>query len=93
MQQPTSITHMTDRGPNRTEPEAAQRIGISLSGLRKKRSDGSGPPYLRIGRLIRYRDKDIEEWLEKRMISPENRVQAGQMIDEGQVPALPPERA
>ena len=64
MQQPTSITDVM------TESETAEHIGISLSGLRKWRNDGSGPPYIRIGRLIRYREKDIEEWLAHRTVSP-----------------------
>ena len=64
MQQATSITGVM------TEPETAEHIGISLSGLRKWRNDGRGPAYVRLGRLIRYRRTDIEEWLEKRMISP-----------------------
>jgi excisionase family DNA binding protein len=65
MQHQLSITDVM------TEPETAEHIGISLSGLRKWRSDGRGPPYVRLGRLIRYRRTVVEEWLEKRMISPE----------------------
>jgi len=64
MQQPTSITDVM------TESETAEHIGISLSGLRKWRNDGSGPPYVRLGRLIRYRRTVVEEWLERRTVSP-----------------------
>jgi hypothetical protein len=31
--------------------------------LRKRRRLGGGPPFLKIGRLVRYRREDIEEFL------------------------------
>ena len=46
-----------------TESGTAERLGISISGLRKWRRDGSGPRYIRLGRLIRYLGTDVQEWL------------------------------
>jgi len=52
-----------------TELEAARRLGVSLSGLRKWRNDGTGPRFVRLGRLIRYRAPDLESWLSDRIVS------------------------
>lgn len=43
----------------------AQRIGWTDSHLRRVRSRGLGPPYLKLGpRTIRYRVADIEAWID-----------------------------
>lgn len=52
-----------------TESDAAKYIGMSRSylnadrsnGLRKKRT--KGPAFLKLGRSIRYRKIDLDEWL------------------------------
>ena len=36
---------------------------LTVPWLRKKRREGDGPPFLKIGRLVRYRRQHIEEWL------------------------------
>ena len=41
----------------------AERLGISRSTLQSWRYAGRGPRYLKIGRLIRYRNADIETFL------------------------------
>lgn len=46
-----------------TEPETARRLGVSVSGLRKWRREGTGPQFIRMGRLVRYSALDIEAWL------------------------------
>jgi len=43
--------------------EASHHIGLSPSWLNKSRMDGSGPVYLKIGRLVRYTIKDLDIWL------------------------------
>jgi predicted DNA-binding transcriptional regulator AlpA len=53
------------------DPEAALYIGMSESFLRQSRMDGirenrtPGPPFVRIGRSVRYLRKDLDAWLEK----------------------------
>lgn len=44
--------------------EAARRLGLSLSTLEKYRFHRvpDAPPYVRIGRAVRYRVTDLEAW-------------------------------
>ena len=56
------------------EVEASIYIGMSRSFLRQGRSDGDrpgrtpSPPYVRIGRTIRYRRVDLDKWLESLVV-------------------------
>ncbi|MEK7355627.1 MAG: helix-turn-helix domain-containing protein [Bdellovibrionota bacterium] len=43
--------------------EAAEQLGIASKTLYKWVESGQ-IPYVRIGRLIRFREADLEEWLE-----------------------------
>jgi predicted DNA-binding transcriptional regulator AlpA len=43
--------------------EAATYLGISKSFLDKKRLDGSGPIYMKIGRRVTYDLSDLEIWV------------------------------
>lgn len=52
-----------------TPQEAADYTGISVSALAKLRYSGRGCSYIRIGEsatkaLIRYRRKDLDDWLD-----------------------------
>lgn len=53
------------------EREAAQYIGMSMSFLRQSRMDGlrenrtPGPPFIKIGRAVRYLRGDLDAWLER----------------------------
>lgn len=53
-----------------TEYEAAKYIGMSQSFLNADRSNGhrknrtKGPVFLKLGRSIRYRKIDLDEWLQ-----------------------------
>jgi predicted DNA-binding transcriptional regulator AlpA len=42
--------------------EAAAFLGLSKSYLDKKRLDGGGPPYLKLGRRVLYDVADLEVW-------------------------------
>jgi len=46
---------------------AARHLGFKPQTLRKKRLDGTGPPYIRLGNApsarVAYRLSDIESWL------------------------------
>ncbi len=47
--------------------EAADLLGVSTQTLRDWEKDGEGPTAIRIGkRSIRYREEDIESWLEEK---------------------------
>jgi len=51
------------------DPEAALYIGMSESFLRQSRMDGvrenrtPGPPFVKIGRAVRYLREDLDTWL------------------------------
>ncbi|MDG4562963.1 MAG: helix-turn-helix domain-containing protein [Candidatus Competibacter sp.] len=52
-----------------TDSEAAEYIGMSVSFLRQSRMEGrrdnrtAGPPFIRMGRSIRYDPQDLDAWL------------------------------
>jgi predicted DNA-binding transcriptional regulator AlpA len=46
-----------------TPPELARSLGVSVSWLAKARMDGTGPPYVKIGRAVRYPDADAKGWV------------------------------
>jgi len=45
------------------ETELAQWADLSVAVLRKWRREGRGPRYLKLGRLVRYRVRDVDLWL------------------------------
>ena len=54
-----------------TEAETSQYIGMSRSYLRQARMEGNrasrtpAPPFIKIGRSIRYRQEDVDKWLDE----------------------------
>jgi hypothetical protein len=46
-----------------TPREAAMRLRVSESFLAKARMRGDGPPFIRIGRSIRYCEADLVQWM------------------------------
>lgn len=52
-----------------SEKEASEYIGMSRSFLRQSRMDGNrenrtpAPPFLKIGRSVRYLKEDLDNWL------------------------------
>jgi len=53
-----------------TEKEVAELTALSLSTLRMNRSKGKGIPYLKIGKCVRYRMADLENYLESKKVVP-----------------------
>ena len=49
-----------------TAKEAGTRLKVSLSWLAKARMRGDGPPYIRIGRSIRYAESALIQWMKSR---------------------------
>jgi len=53
------------------DPEAARYIGMSVSFLKQSRMNGErenrtpGPPYVKLGRAVRYLREDLDAWLEQ----------------------------
>lgn len=48
-----------------TEKEVSGMTGFSINTLRKWRSDGRGPGYIKIGHSVRYRPDMVEAWIAK----------------------------
>jgi excisionase family DNA binding protein len=46
-----------------TERELARMLKVSPRTLRAWRVEGTGPRWLKIGRGVRYRRRDVEQWL------------------------------
>jgi hypothetical protein len=52
------------------ETEAAKLLGLSVRSLQRKRQEGGGPVYVRLGeRRIAYRTADLEGWLASRRVA------------------------
>jgi len=65
----TSHTEVLAPGDCYLDERQASRIdGLSVAWHQRKRWDGSGPPYRRIGRTVRYRLSELIGWLEERSV-------------------------
>lgn len=52
-----------------TTREAAGYLGLATSTLNKWRCHGGGPQFLKLGRAVRYRQDDLDRFLETRIFS------------------------
>jgi len=50
-----------------TPKEAADFLRVSLSWLAKARMRGDGPPFVKIGRSIRYSEGHLQQWIKSQM--------------------------
>lgn len=53
-------------------PEAAQYIGISRGSLERWRLTRDGPPFVRIGKSVRYRRLDLDKFMDERLVMPQS---------------------
>lgn len=51
-----------------TSREVAEYLRISESLINSYRADGIGPVYIKMGKLVRYRLEDVEEWMSKQAV-------------------------
>ena len=56
-----------DLSPLLTAKDAAVLLKVSLSWLAKARMRGDGPPYICIGRSIRYAQATLMQWMKSRL--------------------------
>jgi predicted DNA-binding transcriptional regulator AlpA len=49
-----------------TEKDAADILRLSSSFLAKARMNGNGPPYLKLGRSVRYQESALLKWMKCR---------------------------
>ena len=50
------------RRPHLTDIEVAERLGVSRFTVRSWRLKGVGPRFLKMGRAVRYRSQDVDEY-------------------------------
>lgn len=50
------------------EDAAAPCVGLAVSTLQKLRVRGDGPPFVKIGRNVRYRQEDLQAFVAKRVV-------------------------
>lgn len=50
-----------------TEAQVSAITGRCVPTLQKDRVAGTGPQYVKIGRLVRYRPSDLQAWLAERV--------------------------
>ena len=48
--------------------EISEMYGLGKSYLRKLRQLRKGPKYLKLGRMVRYRKEDVEDWLNTALV-------------------------
>lgn len=53
-----------------TTADAADWLGLAPYTLRRWRSEGRGPHWVKVGRLARYRHRDLEVFAAERVVSP-----------------------
>jgi predicted DNA-binding transcriptional regulator AlpA len=46
---------------------AANLLGVSVRTLERHRVAGTGPRFVRLGRLVRYREVDLTDWVNGRL--------------------------
>jgi excisionase family DNA binding protein len=52
-----------------TQSEAARVLRLSERTLERLRLQGGGPRYVKANRSVRYREADLEAWIEKRVVN------------------------
>jgi predicted DNA-binding transcriptional regulator AlpA len=53
---------------------AADLLGLSSRTLQSWRSKNEGPPYVRVGRAVRYRRQDLLNWVGQNTVAPPSRI-------------------
>ena len=48
--------------------QVSELMGISTVTLERWRVDGAGPPYVKLGRLVKYRRADLDEFMERHTV-------------------------
>ncbi|KAA8825213.1 helix-turn-helix domain-containing protein [Bifidobacterium myosotis] len=67
--------HRTERNDTTPEPlltpaQAAAVLAIPVTTLSRWRSERRELPYVRVGRVIRYRRADLDHWIETHTVHP-----------------------
>ena len=84
--------HSTEHHRKLNSPEAAEYPGISVSTLSKRRVDGDGPKYLKLGRRVVYDTLDLDGWLDTRRRASTADVDPARLMDAAHADARPGRR-
>lgn len=49
------------------EKQVSELTGRAVTTMQKDRLKGTGLRYVRLGRLVRYRPQDVEDWIEQNL--------------------------
>lgn len=60
---------MNNPDPLLSRQEAARYLSVSVKFLEKHALIGDGPPFIKVGRLTRYRQSDLEAYIQHRRCS------------------------
>jgi excisionase family DNA binding protein len=60
---------ITETDPLLRSEAVAEYIDVSMATLEKWRNQKRGPAHVRIGRLVRYRQSDLDRWLREQTVS------------------------
>lgn len=71
----------TDTSERRTltDIEVASRLGVSRFTVRSWRLKGLGPRFLKMGRAVRYRPQDVDEYERQALVDTQARADHGPM--------------
>ena len=56
-----------------TDIEVAARLGVSRFTVRSWRLKGLGPRFMKMGRAVRYRPEDVQEYEQRVLVNPTSR--------------------
>lgn len=54
---------------------AAEYLKLAQGTLERFRVQGIGPKFMKLGRAVRYRQADLDQWMESRLVSSTSEVQ------------------
>jgi len=84
--------HSIEHHGKLNSPEAAEYPGISVSTLSKRRVDGDGPKYPKLGRRVVYDTRDLDGWLDTRRRASTADVDPARLMDAAHADARPGRR-
>lgn len=61
------VIHLDDETLYR-EAVISKKLECKEKTLQAWRSRGGGPPFVKIGRLVRYRGRDVKQWMDGRTV-------------------------
>jgi len=64
-----AATNIPDHDALLTEVQAADFLNLSIRTLQAWRAKGCGPAYVRAGRAIRYRRRDLVAWMDANTVA------------------------